>query len=282
MGSQTYPKHNIVQFGRQLVQTGDLDPIYIALNNSGFSQSKKLRWLVAYIAYYHAGSACHLSDYTGMDFWRHMMVAAKNEIPAPTGERWPRAKERRHFRGVQATVAITDWCRRWANKPESMFDYIAGTGGSYEEVASKAKEHYSVGNWLAFKVVDLVDACLGMEVDQSDLRPFLYDTPRESLLRVWNEDVPGSYREGKVVDQLDAIKFVIQILQRNFRGLTIPHKPSKPLDMFCIETVCCKHLSHLHGHYPPLNDLHEIHEGLLPWLKVSKSVGQFQRAMPRV
>ena len=40
-----YGKLDIVDFGRRLLSSGDLDPVYLALNRSPWDRDRKLRWL---------------------------------------------------------------------------------------------------------------------------------------------------------------------------------------------------------------------------------------------
>lgn len=272
-------KLHIKDFGRQLVATGDLDPVYIALNKSGWDVDRKLRWLVVYCAFYHCGVATYISEYKSTQFWRLMADAAKNIKPAPIGGLWPRARERRHFRGDQALKALNCWYTRYP-EPERMFLYIMGKRGSpFQEVLNRALQHRSVGSWLSFKLVDLVDACLGAEVDQSDVVSFFYSTPRDSAIRVWNEDIVN--KPIHVTTNMVMVEFVVRGLLHTFKELTNPHKLGQPLDVFCIETILCKHASHLSGHYPLYNDIREIHGALAPWLEMAESISVFKQAMPK-
>lgn len=287
MPTRNYPRLGIVPFAQHLLRTGDLDPIYLALNKVQWPEAQKYRWLVAYCAFYHAGVACYMSELHGDMFWAHMMWAAKNEeaMPPPVAPRWPRGHERRHFRGEQAVKGIQDWQTRYP-VPESMFLYIRynepGSTVAFGDVRARALEHRSVGEWLSFKMVDLVDACLGVEVDQSDLMNFMYDAPRKSLLREWREQ----YCWGPNVMPKDAaaerkvIEHMNRWLATELREFSIPHKPGQPLAPFELETVWCKHQSHLNGHYPLHNDIHEINAGLLPWLSTCDAAMEFFGAMP--
>lgn len=278
MSSRNYPRLSLEEFGRKLVETGDLDPVYLALNGSGLSWDQKQRWLVAYIAFYHCGFASWASERVNLDFWEVLLEAARNESSSPVGGRWPRGRERRHFRGEQAILAVKEWQFRYGRLPERMFHYIAGNGGLVSEVIWRAKTHRSIGSWAAFKCSDLVDACLGVELDQREVELFLYDTPRESLLRYW-ESWQGYAPEGKEMEE-SAILCVLLRLSGEWRDLRIPHKPGKRLDNFALETCACKHLSHLNGHYPLGNDIHEITESLETWAAVSESAYNFLEAMP--
>src|ERR1700750_3037416 len=102
----TYPRLDIAEFGHHLFETGDLDPIYVALNRLNWSQPKLDRWLVAYWCFYHAGFACYAAEHKGIAYWQVLAKAAENEPTCPVGVRWPRGTERRHFRGQLALEAV--------------------------------------------------------------------------------------------------------------------------------------------------------------------------------
>ena len=67
--SRNYPRLDIETFGRHLITTGDLDPIYTALvraeQGGDFSVPQLCRWLLGYWCYYHAGVASFLSEKEG-------------------------------------------------------------------------------------------------------------------------------------------------------------------------------------------------------------------------
>ncbi len=208
------------------------------------------------------------------------MKAAINEAPTPFGSRWPRASERRHFRGLQAATAIKDWHDTYESYPEGMMYRIAEGAPSFIDTLKRAQEHRSIGNWMGFKLVDLVDACMGGEIDQTDVSLFFYDTPKHSLLRLWREK-QGYADNVQPKDEQQVIIAMTDYLKEKLEGFEIPHKPGKPVDMFCLETCFCKFQSHLNGHYPLYNDIDEISHGLEPWIPYSSNAKLFLEMMPR-
>lgn len=271
---------SIEDFGAHLLTTGDLDPVYSALNKCAFEPAVRNRWLAAYCAFYNCGFASYASEREAEEFWSLCSKAAENTVSTPYGGRWPRASERRHFRGEQAIKAIDDWFRRWRGEPENMMTYIAEGAPSFEQVAARAKEHRSVGNWLSFKIVDLVDACMAKDIDQSNVMLFMYEAPRKSLLNLWREKYgfpPATYPK----DEEAVILGMVQHYHEKFRNCECPHKPGKPVDMFCLETIFCKYQSHLNGRYPLYNDIDEINHGLLDWLPYSENARLFLEKMPK-
>ena len=123
--SRNYPRLEIEPFGRHLIQSGDLDPIYIALARASFDDDLLKRWLIAYWCFYHAGAACFLSSFQGYEFWTMLLTAARNEVETPVGGRWPRGHERRHFRGALAVSSVEALASRYGSRPETMVHYIA-------------------------------------------------------------------------------------------------------------------------------------------------------------
>lgn len=126
--SRNYPRLDIESFGRHLITSGDLDPIYTALVRAekagDYSIPQLCRWLVAYWCYYSAAVASFLSEKEGEEFWHWMTVAARNEEETPVGGRWPRGHERRHFRAAIALNSVSSLQARYAERPENMVLYI--------------------------------------------------------------------------------------------------------------------------------------------------------------
>src|SRR5690348_7294614 len=106
MSSRSYPRLQIETFGRALLESEDLDPVYVALRATEMGEEQCYRWLVAYWCLYHPGAACWLSAVEGKEFWRYLTEAAHNETACPAGGRWPRAPERRHWRGHNAVRCV--------------------------------------------------------------------------------------------------------------------------------------------------------------------------------
>lgn len=275
-----YNKLSFEEFGAHLLKSGDLDPVYIALNGCGFDEGTRNRWLTAYCAFYSTGFASWASEREGHAFWNGLMEAAVNDTPAPCGGRWPRASERRHFRGGQAVKAIEEWQHTYGDSPEDMMADIASAAPSFEGVLREAQNHRSVGTWMGFKLVDLVDACMDKDIDQSDISMFIYDTPKKSMLRLWREKM-GYPESVKPKDERVVLEAMIEYAKEAFKEFTIPHKPGKPVDLFTLETCFCKHASHLNGHYPLYNDIDEINHGLQGWIPSNSNAKLFYEKMPK-
>lgn len=277
---QNYPRLNVTEFGRYLFKSGDLDPVYIALRYARMvvpcHGDWTARWLIAYWCFYHSGFASFAAEFD-KDFWRVLLLAAENVTQTPFGQRWPRSAERRHFRGPKAVSAIAVLMKRYGKRPAGMIDFLMDGPMTVAGIMERAKTHPMFGDWIAFKMADMIDAVLEERVDQSDVHAFLYDTPRQSIQTTY----PG-YGKHPVFFNSDPV-FVeaMNWLRGELKDCTIPHKPGERPDWFSIETVWCKHLSHLHGHYPLGKDIIELHEGVKPWVPLSAVALAFREGLPR-
>jgi hypothetical protein len=281
-----YERLPIEEFGRRLLETNDLDPIYVAL--CGLLKGAKdkdrdwvKRWLVAYWCYYHAGVACHMADRKASAFWDIMMTAAENQVQTPVGGRWPRGHERRHFRGEQGTDAIAELAMKYS-QPEKLVDYVMGTGGHFTDVAQRVKEHRGFGPWMAFKVADMAERVFKISVDFSESHVFMFTDPTKAALMLWRKrkKLPDTARPKDKKTEGEIIHGVVEYLLMTFRGWKAPPDDHRPLGLQEIETILCKWKSHMNGHYPIYNDIDEIREGLAPWAGKCASAKRFLQLMP--
>ena len=278
-----YPRLEIEEFGRQLIESGDLDPIYIALDKVNWTHDQRDRWLVAYWCWYHAGVACYMSEHTGSAYWTLMMVAAKNAGAPPVGGRWPRGHERRHARGEQALNMVRG-LRNQYKEPEEFVRFVSGPGGTsntrqFSAVAGRVKVHNLFGPWIAFKVADMLERVCGVPVDFDKAAVFMFKDPVKACEMLF---VRRQGLDPRVKPKLEfIIEPIVEHLRREFADLQAPPARDRAIDLQEIETVLCKWKSHMNGHYPLYNDIDEINSGLGPWLEVSSSAKEFAAAMPR-
>jgi hypothetical protein len=111
-------------FGDALIATQDLGPTYCAIYRAKLS----IQQLLVYVYFYHLGLAAALSEKEGGEYWDWMRIAAVNEQPPNRfglpGGRWPRASERRHFRGEKCVKAVEQLRRRFV-EPEAAIRGLA-------------------------------------------------------------------------------------------------------------------------------------------------------------
>lgn len=289
MPGRNYERMSIEEFGKHLLDTNELDPVYVALwrlmkVEGGWSLAQVQRWLVAYWCFYNCGVASWMSEHEGGDFWEQMLLAAENEKPNPVGERWPRGHERRHFRGAAAVQAVTK-LRERHGEPEKMVQYVVGEPDTahhrtFEAVSGRVKEHHLFGPWIAFKVADMVDRVLGVPVDFSEAAVFMFKDPVKSALMLFRQKA-GLSEGAKIKDEKAAIHQVVEYLIDHFKDYKAPPAYDRPVGLQEVETILCCWKSHMNGHYPLYNDIDDITQGTAPWADVCGAAGKFLEHMPR-
>lgn len=283
MSKRDYPRLGIKEFGEHLISTLDLDPVYVALpkvfegDRAGLS-----RWLVAYWCTYHCGAACYISEGQGEEFWTRLRHAAENmeARPAPHGGRWPRGHERRHWRGTAAVRSWKELHLRYENTgPQGMLDYLEAGAPSFKEIVKRVKEHFLFGDWIGFKIADMIDRVLGTHVDFSTDDVFFYKDPYEAALRLWRLET-GLPANAQPKDDKMVIREVVGHCEKMFGQYWAPPLMDRSVGLQEIETVLCKWKSHQNGHYPLGNDLTEIAAGLREWAPYSKTAIAMIGALP--
>lgn len=305
-GKRSYARLGVEEFGAELLRSKDLDPVYVALTSrawEGLSDPKdrRDRWLVAYWCLYHCGAASYLSEFKEEEFWERLHVAAANSAAAPTGERWPRGHERRHFRGAQALKAVAELRERYP-EPEGFVAYVSGMDQPVTEqlscagVSKRVLEHRLFGPWIAFKVADMVDRVLGWNVSFEEAEVFLFDQPRQAAIELWRQRSTAAIQARAGVaaatgidpnsvvlgfkSEERVIREVVAHLRKHFAGHLAPPANDRPVGLQEIETILCKWKSHVNGHYPLRNDIDEIRSGLAPWSRVCETANVFLAGMP--
>lgn len=273
----------IEEFGAKLLETGDLDPLYIALDRSPSMKADRAmlhRWLFAYWCCYNAGASSYIAEAGGTGFWERLGAMAANETLAPIGERWPRGHERRHFRGAKAVDAVASYSRRFSSpeQPAEWFgagrypaDHALGYKVPYTDVRSRVMTLPQFGPWIAFKVADMLERVAGVPVSFAEADVLMFDQPYKSALQVWASwDGTGSeIARSTVTTDDERVRRVARKLGMFFAGKNAPPRHDRPVNVQEIETILCKWKSHNTGHYPVGIDSKELREGLHKWSKVS-------------
>lgn len=300
MAGRDYPRLSIETFGHQLLTSQDIDPVYDALNGVGWDDDQRARFLVAYWCTYHVGQSCWFSEVgrsgAGVaGYWRALEIAAENTRPSPVGGRWPRAPERRHWRGDNAAKCVADLRRKYeATGPLGMIQYVnrpnlltrelplcrdALDTFPFRLIAARVQEHVAFGPWIAFKVADMLERCCGLPVAFA-VGDVMYDSPTKAALDVWRAKA-GVSPVAVPKDPKGAVNQVVEYLLDHFKDYRAPGG-GRTVGFQEVETILCKWASHQHGHYPLHNDLAEISHGLLEWTPVSRAAKEFLSAMPRL
>lgn len=235
-----YQPLDIVTFGRALIDTQDLDPIYTMLYNSGLEKPFLKRWMLAYWCFYHAGVACKIAS--AEDWYKE----AKSGLSGP--DKFPRGKERRHFRG-DASVKSLAYLEKHYPNPEDAVDYLCRSN-TYKGVEKRISKWYLFGPWISFKAGDMLERVLGHPVhfDINDLE--FYKEPAEGA---------------KLLDPIASLKTVVTNLISVFSDRKAPPAFDRPIGVQETESCLCKWKSHMHGRYQVGDDIREIRHGMLGW-----------------
>lgn len=268
---QDYERLDVEDFGRKLIESGDLDPVYIILDDVEWEWTRLCRFHIAYWCLYHVGASAYISERDGNNFWDLLEAAASNinddalltTARPPVGDRWPRASERRHFRGQKAVDAVRQ-LRMEFPEPLHMVNRIISKAPSYSAIRKTVCEFPQFGDWMAFKVADMIERILSVPVDFDLGSVTMFDDPKKAALMVARSRL-GMVERTKFKDPAAIIEQVVQHLIDEYKDLDAPPKNDRRIGYQEVETVLCKWKSHQNGHYPLGNDIVEIAAGLELW-----------------
>jgi hypothetical protein len=256
MAVRTKTEMSIEDFGKALLDTRDLDSVYVVLwrayRGLDMTWPALRKWLLAYWCFYHVGVASWIADGQELvlrdGYWDRMEQAASS--PA-----YPRGTERRHFRGAKASAAV-DWFRgRGLNY---LFRQL--THGSVDltlrTVTLTVTRWPQFGPWIAFKVADMLERLGVVPVEFSAADVFrMFDSPRKGAL-----EVAWRYSREKGEDEL--LRWTYNYMVQLFGHYSAPPSGNRKVNIQEFETILCKWHSHLTGHYHIGKDTHEMHEAL--------------------
>lgn len=277
-----YELLEIEPFGEHLIKSNDLDPVYVALTEmKAFCDDEQImRWLLAYWCFYHCGFASWISEFDHRKYWEHFINASRNNLPAPTGGRWPRGKERRYWRGDTAVSAAVSLAENYPT-PHHMVESLIPVGRiQYIHVAELVQKHYLFGPWISFKVCDMLERVLEVAIDFDQASVFMFKDPAEAALMLWRQKQKFP-ETATPKNRQNAIDSVVEYLKMKFNSFTAPPSHDRPIGLQEIETVLCKWKSHRNGHYPLYNDIDEITEALNEWSPHSATAKLMASVMPK-
>lgn len=273
---------SVTDFGRELLRTGDLDPVYVALHRAQLDHPTLARFCVAYWCFYHVGLAASLAEIKQpKKYWDAMMKVAVNEgFNLDSTKPFPRGGERRHYRGAQAVASMASLISLYPKGAEQAVEgFIGAPQGyachTYKSVAAAVQKHRGFGEWIAFKIADMSERVLGYDTDFSDCHLGIYKDPRQGAAVAcceWQSGdslIPGvdfSVAEPWTYPITDSeLKHTVDHYIKVFRKYKAPPSGDRPVNVQEVETIFCKYKSHLKGHYPLGKDTLEIRHGLAGW-----------------
>lgn len=233
---------NPITFGQRLLETNDIDPIYVVVYGAKLPKPELYRWLLAYWCFYHSGTASWITDQE--DYWAAMKAAAASK-------EYPRCAERRHFRG-EAAIKSVAWLSQ--HTVHGLFQPLRGEQ-SVGKLMKYVQTWVGFGPWIAFKVADMVERLEIGKVQFDSGAMFLFDSPKEGaerLAKQYKLKPNGSTIEERVVDWLIT----------RFQGFKAPPRYERPVNSQEAETILCKWNSHMKGHYVVGEDIESLHKSL--------------------
>jgi hypothetical protein len=255
MGRRKYSpeiaKMTLVEFGEQLLKLEDLDPVYPVLRPYAIADRERARRaILAYALFYDIGEALYLAS--RKDFWPTVHVAAVNEESTPHGTRWPRAAERRHFRGEKCVRAVEELARAFP-EPEGLVETLVEAGGELKEVLDRLSALPQFGPWIAFKLCDIGERVLEAPINfPLKLNGSLYSSPLATV---------RSLAEAEGISPEEVWDRALW----HFKEFSAPPRHERGCGPQEIETVFCKYGSYLKGHYYVGKDVKEVAHSLKLW-----------------
>lgn len=225
-------KLGCVIFGEKLIQTQDLDPVYVLVSSCPELKNKEKlrRWLLAYWSFYHMGTASWITD--GEDnYWDRFMDAAstKDHLRCP---------ERRHYRGQNALKSVAYLHERGI---DSLFSEIE-IDASCSDVMKQTKKWVGFGPWIGFKIADMLErlqlARIAFNVDDV----YLFDSPLEGAKRL-RESVSATVNDSEVGP------WAVEYLINKLGHLKAPPLFERNVSVQEVETVLCKWKSYTNNKY---------------------------------
>ena len=262
----TAERLGVAEFGRILVESGDIDPLYFALVGTRMPRAQLARWLVCYWCYYNAGLSCWASE---QEEWTVLDKIARG------GTDYPRGSERRHFRGAFAVESVRR-LREQFTDAEEMLEWLVADGYRATAVMARIKGLYGFGEWIKWKVPDMLER-LGLypiEFVEGDVR-YMFDSSLKGAYLVHEKHATRGNGQSPTSKLLWAHRYVLQTVE----GLKAPPQRDRALNVQETETIFCKWKSHLGGHYPLYKDTHEIYHGLARYEGACVTARRMRKAM---
>lgn len=243
-----------VTFGRKLILSGDLDPVYTLLHFGNLPTRQLQGWLVAYWSFYHVGTASWISE--SPNYWDRFEMAANSKD-------YPRCHERRHFRGLNAAKSTAYLKSRGLE--DLWRDLLSLRKNSCEEVMEKVQRWVGFGPWIAFKVADMLERLGLVRINFDPKTVFLFDSPKEGAERLWasvGKPIEGTFGIGS---------WATNYLLNELGDLDAPPSFDRKVGVQEMETILCKHKAYENRKYHIGEDIASCRKGLLKFSRCRTS-----------
>lgn len=252
-------KLSIYEFGEKLIETQDLDPVYVILYHSNWPIDKMQKWLLAYWCFYHVGTACWIVDHK--DYWLAMRTAAGSK-------EYPRTTNRRHFRGTNAMNSVAYLESRGVDDLFKWFTYCRnfGLAPPAKDVMQHVQEWVGFGPYVSFKVADMLERVGICKVTFSGVSEYLYSSPQEGARRLWKQEF-GFESPTQADADNHAYVALSDHLQSTLNCKLAPPSYNRYINIQEIETILCGWNSYMKGYYELGKDTQAIREGMLKFAR---------------
>jgi len=233
-------KLGCVIFGEKLIQTQDLDPVYVLVSSCPELKNKEKlrRWLLAYWSFYHMGTASWITDgfnqypnLTTEEYWIRFKQAASSKLHL-------RCPERRHYRGQNALKSVAYLHKRGI---DSLFSDIE-INGSCSDVMKQTKKWVGFGPWIGFKIADMLERLQLARIAFNVEDVYLFDSPLEGAKRL-RESVSATVNDSEVGP------WAVEYLINKLGHLKAPPLFERNVSVQEVETVLCKWKSYTNNKY---------------------------------
>lgn len=230
---------SILNFGRNLIRSLDLDPVYVALHRADLPKDLLRKWLLAYWCFYHSGVASRIASAT---CWH---TEAQSLYPS-----CPRGAERRHFRGKNGQDSLDYLRKNFPNPGDAVLKLEKLCPCKFSTIAEKVREWKGFGPWIAFKAADMLERVVGSKIDFTSMKLDIYDEPAKAA---------------KLIDPHSTPTQTATRLAKALSEMKAPPLFDREINVQEAETVLCKYKAHIRGHYPIGKDSRELKHSLKGW-----------------
>ena len=225
------------QFSKQLIISGDIDPDYILIREKSkelnFNKKQMFNWILHKLVIYDSYSELEVL----------LKKRTLDQVKYGNERRKHKMHARQYLNNIQRAFFGVD-----------LKDFFERDG---RIVFNQIKTIKGYGSWAAWKFMDLMSCCYGLNIDfdSIDFRN-AYTFPLKGLLMINNypEDVK-ILRDNNLYKKL--LLNTYDMLE-GFDELEAPHNNYKGLRINEIETLLCKYHSYRHNKYKVGQDIEHL------------------------
>jgi hypothetical protein len=224
---------NIYDYGIALIESNDLDPLYVMLYEANLPRPTLSDYMLAYWCFYDTGTASWISE---GPFWERLMGAGASKL-------FLRGGDRRHFRGDNATNAIRHLISKQQSPDEILGWLSSPQHTTLDLLMDKIQTLVGFGPTIAWKAADMLERFGYVTLSFQDTDPRLMsDTPRAGASSLFSQEM-GRGPVG------DPCRWAHQRLIDRLGEYLAPPTYNRYLSVLETETILCKWKHYLSGSY---------------------------------